>query len=146
MAKFEPYAAFPLDWPKGKRRNTRGTRLPGPVRLELRAAFEAVFAQLRLLGNDIRTDWGFVTSDCMWRANPLHPLVEAEDPGVAVFWFDRTRLRYCLAVDRHHRLVHNLQCAANILSLLAKIRAVDESAYELAIRGFESVPGGSIGG
>lgn len=152
--------ASPLCWPHGWRRSKSratakfgkgkggyvgpdGARTwQGKKRLDVGDGVTRVLAELRAMGIP---SWNIIiSSDLKLRNDGLPYSTQATahiDPGVAVYWKDKTGNQRCMAIDRYDRIADNLGAiAATIEAMRAIERHGGAEILDRAFTGFAALP------
>jgi hypothetical protein len=156
----EAVKAYPLQWPAGWKRTPSGARRrasfgkvsfqagsqPGTGwhskgALSVADALNRILGELRRMAID-QQDVVISTNlrtrlDGLPRSDQKMP----EDPGVAVYWVDRSGARRCMAIDHYDRVEHNLAAVAATLEAMRAIERHGGAAIlDRAFTGFTALP------
>jgi hypothetical protein len=152
--------AYPLCWPHGWRRSRSRSSAKfrdgiggfvGPEgarqykaakRVEVGEGVARVLRELKTMGVP---NWNvIISSELKLRNDGLPYSAQATaklDPGVAVYWKDRSGSRRCMAIDRYDRIADNL---AAIAATLDAMRAIERHGgaeiLDRAFTGFAALP------
>lgn len=150
----ESISNYPLCWPAGwKRSSTRkqarfsssnrnpSTSYRNRTELSVAVATKRVMGELGRMGIG---DWNVIIStNLKTRRNglPYSNQKEPNDPGVAVYWKDRSGQQRCMAVDIYDRVADNLGAIAATLEAMRAIeRHGGAEILERAFLGFQALP------
>ena len=138
--KLEGVEAFPLYWPDGWPRTKRPTRSNFKVS-SFGVVRDNVVNEIRLMGGRSVV----ISTNIPLRLDGL-PYAsfrgELQDPGVAVYWFDKTaRARRCMACDRWDRVRDNMRALEKSIDALRGLaRWGSTEIVARAFDGFKALP------
>lgn len=135
---------YPLAWPTGWKRSTRGGQLNGRFSsrghwITVSAALDRVEAELGRLGV---ASWNIIISTNLRlgaRGNPLSGQPEPDDRGVAVYFKMGEKPRV-LACDRYTKVADNLAAIAAHVDALRRIDRYGVGTLDQAFAGYDALP------
>jgi hypothetical protein len=139
-SKLEGVEAFPLQWPDGWPRTKRPTRSNFKV-TSFGHVRDRVIHEIRLMnGSNV-----VISTNIPLRLDGL-PYASfkggLQDPGVAVYWFDKTaRARRCMACDRWDRVRDNMRALEKSIDALRGLKRWGSTEIVArAFEGFKALP------
>jgi len=139
-------AAYPLQWPQGWKRTQGAFRRAATFtrykkQLSVADGVHRVLDELGRMG--LKRDDVVVSTNVETRLDgfPRSDRAEPGDPGVAVYWQERSGARKVMAIDHYQRVADNL---AAIAATLEAMRAIERhggaAILERAFTGFTALP------
>ncbi len=142
------HQAYPLAWPAGWKRTADrkhaqftvgGSGAAGRQRIEIHHGVQRVFDELDRLG--VKEEKIIVSTNVRPTLGARQSATQVSDPGVAVYWTDKSGRERCMAVDRYIRVADNL---AAIAATLEAMRAIERHGggeiLDRAFTGFTALP------